>query len=144
MCLTPIDGISYTLLSSGFIHGDYIHLAMNSIALYWLATQFIGTKTFISVYFFSLLCSSLFSYFYIVNISPALIVGASGAIFGLFSYIYFRDHKEKEFYLNFTLMNAIPLAMQMNLAWYAHLFGAIAGYIYFKFGPKEKIMWILK
>lgn len=144
LALTPYDGMSYTLISSGFIHGDYIHLAMNSIVFYWLATQFIGVKTFLSVFTLSLLGSSLLSLFFITTISPALVVGASGAISGLFAYIFFRNNLVQEFYINFILMNAIPLAMGMNLAWYAHLGGAIVGYLYFKYGPKERIMWILR
>ncbi len=72
----------WRLLTAGFLHGGFLHIAMNSYTLWILVTeveQFYGTSRLIVAYvvstFTGFLCSLLFS--------PAFSLGASAAAFGL-------------------------------------------------------------
>ncbi len=74
----------WRLITAGFLHGGFWHIAMNSWALFILVTeaeQFYGTARFIVAYVFStftgFLCSLLWS-------PGSLSLGASAACFGLF------------------------------------------------------------
>jgi rhomboid protease GluP len=77
-------GQSWRLITAGFLHGGFWHIAMNSWSLFILVTeveQFYGTSRLIFVYVFStftgFLCSLLWS-------PHSLSLGASAACFGLF------------------------------------------------------------
>ena len=82
-----LDGVAegqwYRLITSGFLHYGFIHLAFNMYALWILGgliEKSVGRVPLAIVYFVSLLGGSLGA----LIISPdALTVGASGAIFGL-------------------------------------------------------------
>ena len=72
----------WRLITAGFLHGGFVHLAMNSYTLWILVTeveQFYGTSRLVVAYVFStftgFLCSLVFS--------PGFSLGASAAAFGL-------------------------------------------------------------
>jgi membrane associated rhomboid family serine protease len=77
------NGEVYRLITSGFLHAGFFHLALNMYVLYILGTMLepgIGRVRFLLIYFVSLLAGS----FGALVVSPNnLTVGASGAIFGL-------------------------------------------------------------
>jgi membrane associated rhomboid family serine protease len=77
------DGEYWRILTSGFVHSGFLHLAFNMFALYILGGMLepvIGRLRFGLIYFVSLLCGS----FGALLLEPTLpTVGASGAIFGL-------------------------------------------------------------
>lgn len=83
---TAIDaGQWWRLLTPMVLHGSLAHLAFNSLALYSLGPQVestYGTDRFLTIYALAGLAGSVASYWFNPN---ALSVGASGAIFGLFS-----------------------------------------------------------
>ena len=79
-----LAGQFWRLITAGFLHGGFWHIAMNSYALFILVTeveQFYGTSRLIFAYVFStftgFLCSLMWS-------PAALSLGASAACFGLF------------------------------------------------------------
>jgi membrane associated rhomboid family serine protease len=79
-----IDGGEwYRLVSSGFVHFGFLHIAMNMFLLYQLGRLLepaVGSLTFGLVYFASLLAGSTGA----LVLSPnAFTGGASGAVFGL-------------------------------------------------------------
>jgi membrane associated rhomboid family serine protease len=82
-----LDGVAegqwYRLITSGFLHYGFIHLAFNMYALWILGgllERSVGRVQLATVYFVALLGGSLGA----LILSPdALTVGASGAIFGL-------------------------------------------------------------
>ena len=123
-----------SLFTSGFMHANLLHIGMNMFMLYMLALMFVEKNSkFMTVYFLSLLLSSIFSLLYVKFIDTAFVLGASGAIFGIFSYIFFKTNRRKEFYLNFVIFNIGMVLFGMNIAWYAHLGGATAGILYYYF-----------
>ncbi len=75
-------GEYWRLIAAMFLHGGWLHWALNSWALYQLGTLYetlFGSARFAMVYFVSGLCASIASSLY--EHGPA--VGASGAIFGI-------------------------------------------------------------
>ena len=79
------NGEVWRIVTSGFLHAGFLHIAINMFALYILGTLLepgIGTPRFLAVYFVSLLAGS----FGALLLDPhETTVGASGAIFGLMS-----------------------------------------------------------
>ena len=134
LMLYTVNPLSFniSIITNGFLHANLLHIGMNMLMLYMLSTMFQEKNSkFMTVYILSLLLSSLFSLIYVSYISPAFVLGASGAIFGIFSYIFFKLNRQKEFYLNFFIFNIGMVMFGMNIAWYAHLGGAIAGILYY-------------
>ncbi len=84
----------YTLISSGLIHADPMHLTMNLISFSFFALPLegiIGHLRFILVYFGSLIVSSMVVTARHGNEAYYRCLGASGAISGvIFSYIIYR------------------------------------------------------
>jgi membrane associated rhomboid family serine protease len=79
------DGQVWRIVTAGFLHAGFLHIAINMFALYILGALLepgIGTPRFLAVYFVSLLAGS----FGALLLDPdQTTVGASGAIFGLMS-----------------------------------------------------------
>ena len=73
----------WRLITAGFLHAGFLHIAMNSYTLFILVTeveQFYGTSRLIVAYVFSTFTGFLFSLLF----SPrSLSLGASAAAFGL-------------------------------------------------------------
>ncbi|MCH2108510.1 MAG: rhomboid family intramembrane serine protease [Polyangiaceae bacterium] len=77
------QGEYFRLFSYGLLHGDLIHLGMNVAALWVLGSsleKLIGPWRLCSIYLVSLLGSGVFCVYF----SQGAVIGASGAIFGLF------------------------------------------------------------
>lgn len=74
------------MLSSGFLHGDYMHLAFNMLSFYFFAGDLIHILSwfeFLVVYFGSLLAGNLLSLYIHRNHSDYSAIGASGAVSGI-------------------------------------------------------------
>jgi rhomboid protease GluP len=75
-------GEYYRLLTSNYLHVNFLHLAVNMYSLWILGKNvkaFYNTPAFIFIYILSGIGGSFFSY----RFNPSPSVGASGAIFGL-------------------------------------------------------------
>ncbi|MBV9267229.1 MAG: rhomboid family intramembrane serine protease [Acidobacteriaceae bacterium] len=73
----------WRLITAGFLHGSFIHIAMNSYALFILVTeveQFYGTSRLVVAYVFSTFTGFLVSFLWSPG-APSL--GASAAAYGL-------------------------------------------------------------
>ena len=87
-------GEQIRLFSSGFLHADIGHLAFNMLTLYFFAPvviAYLGSTSFIIIYFASLLFGSLLTILFHKNDYNYRAVGASGAVTGvLYSAILLR------------------------------------------------------
>jgi membrane associated rhomboid family serine protease len=82
-----------TIITSGFIHGDFQHLLFNCLTLYFFGPGLearIGTTRFVALYFIGLIVSSLGTVYKQRNNPDYSALGASGAILAvLFAYIVY-------------------------------------------------------
>ena len=149
MALVPAlfkSGSYWQPLTSMFMHGDLLHLAMNMLALWSIGTPIendIGSKRFTVLYFISGFCGAALV---ILQGDSIPTVGASGAVVGLLGALAI-------FYPNSTLlllfipMKARTAALVFGVVsllaavfhWFAglshlgHLGGLIGGLVYSKF-----------
>jgi len=91
-----IPQLLYTLFTSMFVHSGLLHILGNMLVLFFMGIAFeqrIGRKKFILIYLLTGVIATLtFSFVHLG--SDILLVGASGAIFGIlgaFAYSYPRD-----------------------------------------------------
>jgi len=135
-----------TLITSGFIHGDFGHLLFNSLTLFFFGPpleQRIGTEKFLVLYFIGLVLSSLGTVYKQRNNPDYAALGASGAILAvLFAFIVY--YPTQNIYLYFALpIPAVLFAFgYMAYSWWAsknrrdninhdaHLDGALTGLIF--------------
>ena len=83
-----------TVVTSGFMHADLVHLIFNMMTFYFFAfslERYIGTTRFMALYFIGLLASHAGTYFKHKNNPEYASVGASGAISAVLfaSIVYF-------------------------------------------------------
>lgn len=74
------------LITSGFLHADWIHFMFNMITLYLFSDSieaYIGMQSFIILYFVSLLGGNLLALYIHRNHPDYTAIGASGAVSGL-------------------------------------------------------------
>ncbi len=79
-------GEQIRMVTSAFLHADFIHLAFNMLALYSFApvvSQTLGNLTFVLIYFGSLIFGSLLTMAFHGNDYSYRAVGASGAVTGI-------------------------------------------------------------
>ncbi|MBB1497001.1 rhomboid family intramembrane serine protease [Paracoccus sp. MC1862] len=128
-------------LTYGFLHGGLLHLGMNMLALYVLARSLsvaMRGGAMVALYVVAQVVAGVVQLW--LSDSPYPVVGASGAIFGLAGAeiaIAARIQLAKGGslrllagpVLQFVLLNvALTLAVP-NIAWQAHLGGALAGVV---------------
>jgi membrane associated rhomboid family serine protease len=133
----------YTMfLTYGFLHGGFIHLALNMATLYSLARaviQRVGPTKFVLLYAGSILGGALGYWLLTSSLRP--MVGASGALFGLAGAIVAWDYLDR-FLLSeglapvlrtvlflIALNLALWWAMDGQLAWETHLGGFVSGWV---------------
>ncbi len=146
-----LEGEWWRFLTPMVIHIGFLHLFMNSLALYYLGTvveRIFGNVRFLFIYlvsgFFGTLASFLFS--------SSLSAGASGAIFGCFgALLYFGCIYPKLFFrtigLNIILILGINLSFGFTIPGIdnaGHIGGLIGGFLatgIVHFPKKRKIGW---
>lgn len=121
-------------LTTMFTHGGVFHIAMNMFILFQfgnLVEQAFGVKKFLFIYFVGGVLTSLASYAFMVGFDLAHnLVGASGAISVIMGLIALRDtYNRKGMIVWILLISFAPLLIGMPIAWYAHIFGFIIGWI---------------
>ncbi|WP_172824445.1 rhomboid family intramembrane serine protease [Polaribacter sp. KT25b] len=133
------------MLSSGFLHVDWMHLGFNMYALYMFGgfvTNFLGTISFLIIYFGSLLAGSLYTLHYHKDEPYYSAVGASGAVSGIVysSILLFPDMQLLLFFaipipgyvfaVGYLLYSIYGMKKQVgNIGHAAHLGGTIGGFI---------------
>jgi len=122
----------YRLLTSGFIHLDFLHIGLNMYVLYWvgrLLEPAIGRVRFVTIYFTGLLAGSLG----VLILSPTNpTAGASGAIFGLMGAAFMEAHRRgaEQVRNQLVMLIVVNLALTVGIAGVsvgAHIGGLIGG-----------------
>jgi membrane associated rhomboid family serine protease len=140
----------HQIVTSGFVHSNLMHLALNMLTLYFFgpgleltvlgATG--GRGAFLFIYAFSLIVGNLYPFFKYKGQPNYAAVGASGAISGIV-FAYCLAHPTTTFYLFFSLpMPAWLFAIlyvaysvyamrkvEDNIGHEAHLAGAVGGIV---------------
>lgn len=135
----------WTVVTYMFVHAGFGHLFFNMLALYFFGPQLedrIGSRNFLGLYLTSGLAGALFSF-----LTPlAMIVGASGAVYGvMLGYaLYWPRIKvliwgivPVEAWFLVVIMTALALYGgagfgQRGVAHFAHLGGFVGGFLYLK------------
>jgi membrane associated rhomboid family serine protease len=86
---SPVGFKLWQLITCGFLHANFLHLAINMYALWMFGSdveRFLGGLHYLTLYFASLLCSSATQLLVVSMMTSTGVyptVGASGAIFGI-------------------------------------------------------------
>ncbi len=143
----------WTLVTYMFLHTGLFHLLFNMIVLYFFGTALerrAGNRQLISIFFIAGILSAIGYTFLsrpIFNISPGSMVGASGAIYGVFAaltmlepdmrvYVYFVPMKLKHALVLFALFDFLMVNSSDMIAHTAHLSGLLVG-LYMGFRIKK-------
>jgi membrane associated rhomboid family serine protease len=122
----------YRLLTAGFLHLNFLHIASNMYVLYWvgrLLEPAIGRYRFLAIYFTGLLAGSLG----VIIVTPdSASAGASGAIFGLMGAAYTEAHRRgvdmvRNQLLALIVINLIITISLPGISIGAHVGGLIGG-----------------
>ncbi|WP_439132847.1 rhomboid family intramembrane serine protease [Polaribacter sp.] len=132
------------MLSSGFLHVDWMHLLLNMYVLYAfgnIITKILGVTSFLIIYFGSLLAGSLYTLHNHKNEPYYSAVGASGAVSGIVysSILLFPGMQLYLFFaipipgyifgVGYLLYSIYGMKQQLgNIGHAAHLGGAIGGF----------------
>jgi membrane associated rhomboid family serine protease len=144
--MSPNFGI-WQPFTSMFLHGGFIHLALNMFVLWSFGNQteeVLGLKKFLTLYILSGIISGIFCMFF--GAGPA--VGASGALCGLMAaYVFIAPEstvllffiipmKIKNcvygfavFSLVFGILSLIDSSLGFGIAHFGHLGGLVGGYL---------------
>ncbi|WP_290752789.1 rhomboid family intramembrane serine protease [Amaricoccus sp.] len=129
-------------VSHAFLHGGFLHMAMNSVVLLGLgrlAADIYGRGVILPVFLFGAVAGG--AAFGLLSASPYPMVGASGAIFAFVGVWVVGDWRRLRAagrpvrpvlsrVFGFVLLNAIFfVALSGMLAWEAHLGGFLAGLV---------------
>ncbi len=141
------SGEQYRMITSGFLHVDYMHIIFNMYTLFIFAPLVIaslGNFHFIILYFASLIIGNLFTLLFHKEEYNYRAVGASGAVMGIL-YASILLHPDIGIYLFFIpieipsyIFGLIYLlysiygmkAKSDNIGHTAHFGGAVAGYAF--------------
>jgi membrane associated rhomboid family serine protease len=137
------DGEYWRLISSAFLHGGILHVALNMYALYLfgpVAERALGTIRFIATYLTMAVAASVFVYWFADPQTAT--VGASGAIFGLFGLVMvlmLRAGQDIRTLVMLLVINAV-FSLLPQISWQAHLGGFLTGVVLgavFAYAPRS-------
>lgn len=143
----------WTLVTYIFLHNGLLHLFFNMLVLYFFGTALenrIGNRQLLAIFFTAGILSAIGYKFLsqpIFNISPGPMIGASGAIYGVFAalailepeirvYVYFIPMKLKYALVLFALFDFLMVNSSDMIAHTAHLSGLFVG-LYMGFRIKK-------
>lgn len=150
--LIPIEFSQvWRFLSYNFVHVSFMHFLFNMLMLWMFGDEvadFMGHGKFVGLYLFSGIFAGVFSIpFYLFgSLSPyAMIIGASGALMGVFV-AYYKFFPERTLLLFFVIplkmkyaiwvLVALDVIMSQtndSIAHFTHLGGILAGFIFMRF-----------
>ena len=126
----------WRFLTTAFLHANYMHLGFNMWALWVLGGALepvLGRWRFTCVYLLSALGGSTMIYWLSWPGTESwltLTVGASGAVFGLFSAMFIvqrRFGRDTSGIVALVAINAVISFLGANISWQGHLGGLVTG-----------------
>ncbi|NDR54150.1 rhomboid family intramembrane serine protease [Actinomyces sp. 565] len=126
----------WRFLSTAFLHGSLVHLAMNMWALWVLGSQLeplLGRWRFVALAALSALGGSTAIYWLATPTAWSWVtgtVGASGAIFGLFAAVFViqrRFGRDTSTIVGLLVINMVISVVGANISWQGHLGGFLTG-----------------
>jgi membrane associated rhomboid family serine protease len=151
----------HRLITSGFVHADFMHLLFNMISFYFFAfplERVIGTTKFLILYFVALVLSDLGTWYKHRNNPDYSSLGASGAVLAVMfaAIIYFPESRLVFFplpipipaplfallYLAYTYWQARQSRGRINHD--AHLGGALTGLAFVALTEPAAYPWFFK
>ena len=126
----------WRFLTTAFLHANYMHLGFNMWALWVLGGALepvLGRWRFTCVYLLSALGGSTMIYWLSWPDAESwltLTVGASGAVFGLFSAMFIvqrRFGRDTSGIVALVAINAVISFLGANISWQGHLGGLVVG-----------------
>ena len=151
--LVPAESLirPWTLVSYMFMHAGFSHILFNMLGLFFFGPRLeaeMGGKRFLWLYFLSGMSGGLLSFFF-TPYTP--IVGASGAVYGVFLGFAFYWPREKIFLWGILPIESRWLVVGMtllslfggfggegsNIAHFAHLGGFLGAFLYLKWLEKR-------
>jgi membrane associated rhomboid family serine protease len=122
----------WRLITSGFLHESFLHIAFNMYLLYLLGTMLepaIGSLRFALIYFTALLCGS----FGALLATPGASLGASGAVFGLMGAavveLRARGMSVAQSGIGILIVFNLLLSLRPGISIGAHIGGLIGGFL---------------
>jgi rhomboid protease GluP len=133
---SPIPNSLMRLFTSMFIHANIAHIAFNLFALGYLgvyAERAVGVPRYVLVYFVSGIVAALFHGViasYILHNGNVVLIGASGAISGVFGIAAIAGNRSAYYWLLLQIVFAVIGSISsLPIAFTAHIGGFIAGVI---------------
>ncbi len=159
LALTPRDVVErlylWQLVTYMFLHGGFWHLFFNLVVLYFLGNMIEGVWGRKRLLRYYLVCGVGGALLHMALDYQSSVVGASGAIFGLFLaaamlfpdayvYVYFLfPVKIKYFVIGLAVLNlAWGVGGGRGVAYFAHLGGMLAGLIFFRDEIARRMGWL--
>ena len=150
-----LRGAIWQFVTYIFLHGDFWHLAFNMLWLWMLGCSLEadwGSRPFLNYYFFTGIAAGVVNFLATIG-SNVPTIGASGACFGIIVayamaypdrliYIYMLFPVKVKHFAIFAVGINLYAAVQNTdpraggVAHFAHLGGALFGYLYLKFGDR--------
>ena len=130
----------WRVFSAALLHASIMHILFNMYALYLFGPrleQQVGSPAFAALYLAAAGAGGAAAYGLLGTTSTTPLVGASGAIFGLFGawiFVAWRMRNTpggRSMFTNLMVLLGINLALPLfipNIAWEAHLGGLVAGF----------------
>ena len=152
----------WSIVSYGFLHADFIHLLMNMIVLYYIGNLFVEyftQKQLLTFYLLGTIFGGLLfivshNYFPFFEGRQSVLVGASAGISAIFIGIttHMPNYQLKIRFIGFVklwhlaaiwvLLDVMQLAGNNAGGHFAHLGGALFGFLYVRRASHEKIyLW---
>ncbi len=143
----------WTVVTYMFVHGGFMHVFMNMLALFFFGPpleQKWGSRFFLRFYLATGLGAAAFSVLLYSLTGPTIMVGASGAIFGILVafalnwpdakiYLYFVFPVPAKWFVAalgaFTLLSTVQGSAD-GVAHWAHLGGLVTGFVYLRYGER--------
>lgn len=137
---THVIARPWTLLTYMFLHANFVHLLFNMLFLFFFGPRLeslIGSKTFLEIY----LGSGIIAGVGHVLTSSSPVVGASGALYGIFGclaviapyiivFVYLIPMKITHAVILFAIMDFLLMGSGDMIAHAAHLSGLLVGIVY--------------